>query len=330
MLDVLRKHASSWLIKFLLGAIIISFAFFFGYNRMNRARRAVKGLTAGEPVATVNGVEISDTEYRFFYDRNMEHLKDSFKGEQMPEGLQKFAQSMTLQQLVQRELMLQLAASLGIKVTDEQLAATIRKNPELIKDGEFDPIFYRHQYLPYFENRFGINYEELVRQDLAIQSLGSLFANVDPKPAAEPESALWTFEVVELNPAKLVEQKTAKDIDEAKSLAQSFISSKDWKGLAKKLNADLKTVGPITIAEREKILNGRGGFEEFQKIFALKSEHPVIDKPIESGDSLFVVRFVEKKAAPVNVAEGRKTDFLDSWLRERMKTAKIVTLLQSE
>jgi hypothetical protein len=330
MLDVLRKHASSWMIKFILGAIIISFAFFFGYNRMTRARRAVKGLTPGEPVATVNGVEISDTEYRFFYDRNLDRLKASFKGEEMAEGIQKFAQTLTLQQLIQRELMLQTASRLGIKITDEQLAGMIRKNPELIKDGEFDPIFYRHQYLPYFENRFGINYEELVRQDLAIQTLGSLFANVDARPAPETESILWTFEVVQLSPEKLVEQKIAKDLEEAKSIAKSFVDSKDWKGLARKIGADLKTVGPLAIAEREKILNGRGSFEDYQKIFALNSAHQVIDNPIESGDAIFVVRFVEKKASPVNVAAERKYSFLDSWLREQMKKAKIVTYLQSE
>lgn len=330
MLDILRKHASSWLIKFLLGAIIISFAFFFGYNRMTRARRAIKGLTPGQPVAAVNGVDISDTEFRFFYDRNLERLKDTFKGESMAASVQKFAQTMTLQQLIQREMMLQTAGSLGVRITDEQLAATIRKNPELIKDGEFDPIFYRHQYLPYFENRFGINYEELIRQDLAIETLESLFAGVDAKPAAETESTLWTFEVATFTPTKLVEQKSAKSLEEVKSLAESFVSSKDWKGLAKKTNADLKTVGPITIAEREKILNGRGNFDVFQKIFALNGAHPVIDKPIESGDALFVVRFVEKKAAPVKTAQERRLNFLDAWMREQMKTAKIMIYLQSE
>lgn len=308
------------MIKLILGAIIISFAFFFGYNRMTRARRAAGGLVPGQPVATVNGVGISDTEFRFFYDRNLERFKDTFKGEEMTESIQKFVQTMTLQQLVQRELKLQTANSLGIRITDGELAATIKKNPELIRDGEFDPIFYRHQYLPYFENRFGINYEELVRQDLAIQTLESLFAGIDA--TEETESTLWTFEVA------LIEQKDAKNPEDAKSLAQSFVSSKNWKGLAKKTHVDLKIVGPITIAERARILNGRGVFKDFQKIFALNNTHPVTHEPVEIGDALFVVRFVEKKTSPVKATAERRGDFLDAWMREQMKTAKIITYLE--
>jgi len=322
MLDVLRKHASSWLIKVILGAIIISFAFFFGYNRMTRAKRAVGGLTQGT-AAIVNGVEISDTEFKFFLDRNLDRLRETFKGEGMAESLQKFAQQMTLQQLVQRELLFQTAQKVGIKITDGELAAMIRKNPELIKDGEFDPIFYRHQYLPYFENRFGINYEELVRQDLAIEALERLFAGIDSQPAAGNESTLWTFEV-----AAIEKPKDGQDVG---SIAKSFVSApKDWKGLSQKTKATLKTVGPVTIAERQKILEGRGKFDDYQKIFALNTERPVIEAPIESGDAFYVVRLVEKKTSPVNATQERGEDFLAGWMREQMKTAKISTFLQAE
>lgn len=321
MLDVLRKHASSWLIKVILGAIIVSFAFFFGYNRMTRARQTVKGLIPGQPVATVNGVEISDTEFQFFFDRNLDRLRETFKGEGMAESLRKFTQQMTLQQLIERELLIQTAQGMGIRITDAQLAATIRKNPELIKDGEFDPIFYRHQYLPYFENRFGINYEELIRQDMKIDALQRLFEGADSKATAENESTLWTFEVATLT--------KSKDGEDAQSLAQSFISSpKDWKVPAQKTKAIVKTVGPISIAERSKILDGRGTFGDYQNIFALNTTHPVINKPIESGDALYVVRFVEKKSSPVKASQERGDNFLAGWMNGQMKTAKIVTYLE--
>jgi len=309
MLDILRKNARSWLIKLTLGAIIISFAFFFGYNRMTRAKKSIKGLAPGQAVATVNGVEISDTEFSFFFDRNMERLKGAFKGEGMAETIHKFAQNMTLQQMIQRQLLLQTSRSLGIRVTDAELAATIRKNPELIRDGEFDPIFYRHQYLPYFENRFGINYEELLRQDLTINALERLFAGTESKAPEQNESALWTFEVA---------SKAVKDEAEEKAFLDS---------LAKNRSA-FKTVGPIPIEERAKILNGRGTFEDFEKIFALNAAHPVLDKPVKIGDEVFVVRFVGRKTSPVKATQEKQTEFLDSWIREQAKTANIVTYLQ--
>ena len=333
MLDILRKHARSWLIKLILAAIIISFAFFFGYSRMTRTKGAIKAAVpgGGEVVAVVNGVEISDTEFRFFFDRNFERLKSSFKGDSMPESIRKLAESMTLQQLIQRELMLQTASEVGIKISDEQLASTIRKNPELIKDGEFDPIFYRHQFMPYFENHFGINYEEFVRQDLALQALETMFAGMENTTPAEKEKTVWTFDVVSLNPKKLVEDKVVGNEEEAKKLADSFISRpKEWKQLSKKSHAEIKTVGPITIAERGKLLGGSGTFEDFQKIFALNESQPVAS--IEHGDNVFAIRFVQKTTPPAIATQEQEhgQNFLGTWLQHKITTAKIQTYLKGE
>ncbi len=323
MLDILRKHASSWMIKVILGAIIISFAFFFGYNRMTRAKRSVQGLAPGQPVATVNGVEISDTEFRFFYDRNLDRLKETIKGDQAALNLQKFATNMTLQQLIRRQIMLQTAQSAGIKITDEELASTIKKNPELIHQGEFDPIFYKHQYLPYFENRFGINYEELIRQELSIAALESVFAGIDPAKTPEENAMLFTFEVATIS--------GAEDPEDAASAADSFISQpNDWKALSQRTKAEVKTVGPVTIAERSRILSGRGTFADYEKIFALGQERPVLEKPIAVGDQIFVVKLLKKETSQVKPKNGRTGGFLDDWMREQMKTAKIITHLETE
>jgi len=329
MLDILRKHASSWLIKVILGAIIISFAFFFGYNRMTRAKRGLQGLGTGEAVATVNGVDISAAEYRFFHERNLERLKENIKGEGMDESLRKIVQSMTLQQLIQRQLLLQTAEKLGVRIPDAELAFVIRRNPELIRDGEFDPIFYRHQYLPYFENRFGINYEELVRQDLAIDALKSIFTDIDVTPASENEVMKWTFEVVSIQPKKLVEEKKVKDEAEAKKVAEEFAAHpRDWKKLAQKSHVDVKTVGPLTIAQRSQILEGRGALQDYQKIFTLNESRPV--SSMELGDAIYIVKFVGKKTETAQAIQERQGDFLSNWLGHQVKTAKIQTYLEAE
>lgn len=329
MLDILRKHASSWLIKVILGAIIISFAFFFGYNRMTRAKRSVAGFGSSEAVATVNGVDIPASEFRFFYERNYERMKEMIKGEGAADSLTKIARSMTLQQLVQRELLLETATKLGIRVPDSELATVIRKNPELIKDGEFDPIFYRHQYLPYFENRYGINFEELVRQDLIINELHAMFADVDQKSPAKEQTTQWTFEVASISPKKLVEEKVVKDDAEAKKIQEAFSANpKDWKNLAKKYHSDIKAVGPITISQRMQILNGGGTFEDFEKIFTLNETKPVTS--IEQADTVYMVKFAGRKTAEAAPAADRKSDFLSDWMRRQMTTAKIQTFLKEE
>ena len=69
MLDLMRKHASSWLIKVFLGAIIIVFSFWgIGSYNTSRANR----------VATVNGEPISVEAYREAYQRIIERLRQQF------------------------------------------------------------------------------------------------------------------------------------------------------------------------------------------------------------------------------------------------------------
>ena len=112
MLDIMRKHASSWLIKVLFAAIIITFIFFFGYSSLSKSGRGGGGDTAAE----VNGRPIPMAEFRFFYDRAYEQMTESFKGSEIPEFARKFVMSSTIGRLVSRELILEQAADLGIFV----------------------------------------------------------------------------------------------------------------------------------------------------------------------------------------------------------------------
>lgn len=331
MLDLMRKHASSWLIKFMLGAIIVSFALFFGYSRISRTRRAIGGLPEGHPVATVNRMPISVEEFRFFFDRTMDSLKTTIKDESSSKSIRNFAQMLTLQQLIRRNMELKIAGDIGISVPDEELASTIRKSIAGMRGEEFDPIFYRHQFLPFFEDRYGINYEALTRQDLSIDMLQKNFSNLGDKPAGESENIMWTFEVAEVDPKTLTEKKVITDETEAPKIAKKFISSSNnWKKLADENKVEIKTVGPITIAERSRILGERGTIEELEQIFTLEKENPVIKSPIKRGERLFVVKLVEKKNAPIAQKEKRTDEFLNNWLQNEITDAKIVNYLGTE
>ena len=60
MLDFMRKHAGTWLIKALLGAIVVVFIF-WGVGSWTSQQEGI--------VATVNGESISLEEYRSAYNR---------------------------------------------------------------------------------------------------------------------------------------------------------------------------------------------------------------------------------------------------------------------
>jgi len=182
MLDIMRKHASSWGIKVLLGMIIVSFVLFFGYRQISRSRApTTRGGKNQQAVAFVNHMAVPASEYRFYFDQAAERLRGQFEGKQIPEFMQGILEKSTMSRLVQRELLLQIADKLGIQVTDQELASVIRKS-QIAQRGEFDQTFYTTQYLPYFKNRFGIDFEDMLRNDIRAEKVQLLF--VAPAEAA--------------------------------------------------------------------------------------------------------------------------------------------------
>jgi peptidyl-prolyl cis-trans isomerase D len=119
MLSLMRKHASSWIIKFLLAAIIVVFIP-WGVQRYTSQRSS--------RVADVNGTIITLGDYRNSYTNLVEQVRQSFG------NLRKRA----LDQLVDRALMLQEAEKLKIQVSDEELAQTIRDIRAFQTAGVFD------------------------------------------------------------------------------------------------------------------------------------------------------------------------------------------------
>ena len=123
MLSLMRKHAQSWLIKVALGAIIVVFVFWYGWNY--RAQR-------GNRIAVVNGAPIVLEEFRGVYDQLLEVYRRQF-GNALDN---KLIQSLNLKkhaldQLIHRRLLLQEATRLNFRVTDEELLKAIQQIPSL-------------------------------------------------------------------------------------------------------------------------------------------------------------------------------------------------------
>lgn len=324
MLDILRKHASSWIIKAMLAAIVISFVFFFGWSTFR------KGMAKpSDAVGSVNGVPIAASEFRFLYDRNFERLKASFKEGEMPEFLQRMAAQGTLEQLVYRTLMLSTAEQLGAVVPDGALAAAIRDTAAAQRDGAFDLVFYKEQYLPYFKQRFGIDYEEFISQEIMVEDLRSMFGGISLSPPfPEEKGAEWTFEVVELDPDAL--KDTFKSPDEARSFAAMLIATEParWRDNLRGLGVSLAKAGPMTISQRNELLGGRATFEDQREIFSLTEAGPVIKSPIERGGIIYVVRLASTTRTPAAAAAApADQDFLRAWMEQLREKAVVRSFL---
>jgi len=135
MLDLMRKKAGSWMIKFILGAIIIVFAF-WGVGTFN-ARRLVT-------VATVDDEVITYEVYRDTYGRLLEEVRQRF-GDNLDDNLLKTMnlEQIALDQLINDQLLINEAHRLGLAVTDEELARAISAVGAFQDENGFDPNRYR-------------------------------------------------------------------------------------------------------------------------------------------------------------------------------------------
>ena len=137
MLSLMRKHAGSWIIKTLLGAVILAFIP-FGYG-IYRDRSNLE-------VASINGESITMEEYQQAYNNIMAQMRQRFGNSLNDEMIQMLqVKRQALDQLISQKLMIMAAADLELKVSDQELAEAIRNIAAFQTDGVFDSR--RYQYI---------------------------------------------------------------------------------------------------------------------------------------------------------------------------------------
>lgn len=156
LLSLMRKHAKSWLIKFLIGMIAIVFIFYFGYSFT-----AKEGIR----VAYVNGEVISGWEFKKTYDSLVEGLQREYKHAWNDKLIEIFnLKKKALENLINQKLISQEARRLGLDITEKEIQREILSYPAFQFKGRFDQARYRsllHQ------NRMKPeDFETIIAQDL--------------------------------------------------------------------------------------------------------------------------------------------------------------------
>ncbi len=184
MLDLMRKHARSWLIKVALGGIIIVFVFWYGWSGPEER--------TSNFAAKVNDTEISTNQFQMVYQSELEKLRLRFKGQIPPELLDKLnLKEKIAQGLVDQILMLEEARRLGLFVTDQDLVWDIRSNPIFLNNGAFDERIYR-MYLTSIKLAPAA-YEDMRRKELLQLQLAHLLTD-SVKTSPEEIKRLWHFQ----------------------------------------------------------------------------------------------------------------------------------------
>jgi peptidyl-prolyl cis-trans isomerase D len=130
----MRDYATSWLIKIILGAIVVVFVFWGVGSFRNRKSNVI---------ASVNGEAVSLEEYRSTYNNLLEQMRQRF-GNNLNEEVLKMLQldQQALDQLIEQRLLMQEVARLNFRVTDEEVVRVIQNISSFQTNGVFDRRLY--------------------------------------------------------------------------------------------------------------------------------------------------------------------------------------------
>jgi peptidyl-prolyl cis-trans isomerase D len=136
MLSLMRKHAGSWMIKLILGAVILAFIP-FGYG-IYQDRRDTE-------IASVNGEPIFYENYNRIYNNLIDQMRQSF-GDALNEDMIKSLRlrDQAMNQLIDEKLLLAEADRLDLDISDKELAEVIGQIEAFQTAGVFDSRRYEY------------------------------------------------------------------------------------------------------------------------------------------------------------------------------------------
>ncbi len=177
MLNTLRNSAGSWVVKFLLGLLVISFAIWgIGSNYLT-------GL-GGNELVKVGDREITEAELRDDFNRQVANLRARMGGQfDAEQARQMGLMSMSLQRVISRAVTEESARELGIAVPDAVVRQNISANPAFKgEDGSFDRDQFERLLYQYGFSENG--FIALTRSQLTREQLNSsITAGIDKAPS---------------------------------------------------------------------------------------------------------------------------------------------------
>ncbi|UCF93629.1 MAG: SurA N-terminal domain-containing protein [Desulfobacterales bacterium] len=289
MLSLMRKHAGTWLIKVILGAIVIVFIFWgVGSYTSRRSGR----------VARVNGKVVTLDEYNATYNNLIERFRQQFGNNLDAELLKTFQlKRQALDQLIDKNLLLQGAAELNLRVTDAELAQSIRNISAFQTAGVFDNRLY--------QNLLNLNkmtpdaFEVSQREAILIEKLREVItSSVKVSDLEALEWFKWNNATVNLDYVLFDPQRYQDIIPSSDELVEFFGQNKDSYKTEPQVKVQYIKFEPQTYASRVEISD-----DEIQEYYELHPEEFQTAKTVEARHILIKV---DQDADPETVAQAKE------------------------
>jgi len=204
MLELIRKNAGSWIIKFILGILVLVFSLWgIGSFRSQKANI----------LAMVNGDKILMESYHQAYNNIINRYRQMFKG-QIPEG---FLSHLNIKQqvvdsLIDKALICQAATRQGIRVTDKEIQGLILSIPAFKRNGAFDQRLYKRTLRE--ERLTPAAFEVQVREQLLTDKLKTLLCSgLAVTDAEAKQHYMYENEEVNLAYVAIASSKCKKEVN---------------------------------------------------------------------------------------------------------------------
>jgi len=169
MLSVMRKNAKSWIIKILFGIIVIVFVFFYGFSDVRQGSK-------NKIVASVGDRKITVGEYMTAYKNMIEFYRAVYKNQFTEEMMQKMGlRQKVLEDLIDREVLLQEAEKLNIQATPEEIRAAIIKTQAFQQNGVFNQRLYERVLSAY--GMAAVDYEKDKKKQIILEKMEAVVKN---------------------------------------------------------------------------------------------------------------------------------------------------------
>ncbi len=188
MLDIIRKNAASWLMKFILGAIVVVFIF-WGVGTFRSQRLDI--------MAKVNGQKILVEDYQKTYNNTIDRLRRMYGGTLSEAVLKQMnIKQQVLNQLIDAALIKQAAEKMGVLVTDKEIQQVILSVPAFKQNGVFDQRLYQAALRN--AGMKPVDFEENVRQEMYLRKVQALLTAGIFVPDSEARQH-YLYENAEIN-----------------------------------------------------------------------------------------------------------------------------------